>query len=61
MSKENPLRMFYEPSQAPPLTFVDHLAGVRQVFLRQHRGERHAAAQPLLGVHRAEQGHRGSC
>ena len=53
--------MFDEPSETPPLTFVDHLAGVRQVFLWQHRGERHAAAQPLLGVHRAEQGRRGSC
>ena len=57
MSKEDGLGMCQTPSH---LTFVDHLAGIGQVFLRQHGGQRHAAAQPLLGVHRAKQGNRGS-
>ena len=42
------------------LTFVDDAAGVGEAreFLRQHGGQRDAAAQLLLGVHRAEQRHR---
>ena len=42
------------------LTFVDHLTQVWKVLLRQHCGERHTAAQPLLRVHSAEQGNRGT-
>ena len=42
------------------MTFVDNVAGVGEAreFLRQHGGQRDAAAQLLLGVHRAEQRHR---
>ena len=42
------------------LTFVDDAAGVGEAreFLRQHGGQRDAAAQLLLGVHSAEQRHR---
>ena len=42
------------------LTFVDDAAGVGEAreFLRQHGGQRDAAAQLLLRVHRAEQRHR---
>ena len=45
------------------LTFVDDAAGVGEAreFLRQHGGQRDAAAQLLLGVHRAEQRHRRAC